>query len=124
MISPLTKAIREKLDEVNNRRMVGNFFLAEALKRTGEQAPSDTDLNQLAEIVKEAAEEYDRLFFGDQLDKVREFFADRPLAHWEAFCKDIRAQFFATPGPPTGECPHCGKEIDADLAGKGPQPST
>lgn len=124
VVQPLTKTVREKLEEVNNRRMIGNFFLAESLKRSGEQAPTDADLNELTKIVKEATEEYDQLFFGDQLDKVREFFADRPLAHWEAFCTDIRTQFFTHPGPPKGECPHCGKEIDAELAGKEQQPST
>lgn len=124
IVAPLTKKTRQRLDELQNQRVVANFFLAEALRRTGEHAPSDVDIAELTKIVEDAEHEYNQLFFGDQLDAVLRFFADRPPAQWEAFTKDIRRQFYAEPGPDAGKCPHCGTVVDEEQAGKDGEPST
>lgn len=120
-IRPLTKSIREKLNEVRNKRMVANFMLSAAM---GQEGTTDNDITQLTTIANDCDDEYHRLFFGDQHDAVMEFFADRDPALWDAFCNDIQRQFLPGPAPATGQCPHCGNIIDAETAGKGPESST
>lgn len=126
VVQPLTKTTREQLSELRNQRMVGNFFLAEALKRQGEQAPTDADLAELTKIVQDTDDTYNRLFFGPAHDAVMAFFADRPPEHWDAFCKDINEQFMPSgaTGPAEGKCPHCGTVVDEEQAGKGSASST
>lgn len=126
VVQPLTKTLRSRLGELRNQRMVGNFFLAEALKHQGEQAPTDADLAQLTKIIEDADDTYNRLFFGAAHDDVMAFFADRAPEHWDAFCKDINEQFMPSgaTGPATGACEHCGHVLDEEQAGKGSASST
>lgn len=123
VIQPPSKKGWERLGELQNQRMVGNFFLAEALNRTGENAPSDSDLAQLTQVINDADDAYNRLFFGDQYDNVMAFFADEPPQRWQAFCEDIKASFMPS-APSAGNCPHCGLILDEEQAGKDSAPST
>jgi hypothetical protein len=123
IIAPLTKTTIERLNELQMQRMVGNFFLAAALKRQGEQAPTDEDLAELTKIVNDAEAEYNRLFFGDQHDAVMAFFADKPQQHWDAFCVDIKAALMPAL-PADGKCQHCGNIVDSEQALKDTAPLT
>jgi hypothetical protein len=120
VIAPLTKTVREKLNALRSKRMVGNFMLAEALRRDDAK---QSDIEDLTKIVADSDDEYNRLFFGDQHDAVMAFFGDRDPALWDAFCADINRQFQPTP-PASGKCPHCDNVIDLEAAGKALASST
>lgn len=123
VIAPPTKGDWAKLDELQNQRMVGSYFLAAALQRSGDQAPTDTDLAELTKIVADADKAYNRLFFGEHLDELMALAEGWQPAEWQAFCDDIKSHFLGR-GPKSGVCPHCGHTVDADLAGKDSKPST
>lgn len=123
LVTPPTKAAWLELDRLRHEKMAGQLYLASAMQQTGPDAPSMEDLGELSKVINDADTAYDKLFFGDHHDAVKELSGGWQPAHWQAFCDDIKNHFLGR-GPATGECPHCGQVIDADLAGKDSAPST
>ena len=79
-------------------------------------------LDQLAKVVEDAAEQYDRALFGDAYEAVVERFKTEQGVVWNAFYNDVTDYFL--PAPKNGKCPTCGNVADADAEGNDDESST
>lgn len=126
LIRPPTRGAWEKLDELQNTVTAARFMQSELLSRISRGAdngPTTADLEEVAKVANDANADYDRLFFGDQLDAVNAITAEWEPADFQAFIGDVK-NYFLGRGPDTGTCPHCGNVVDEEQAGKDSASST
>lgn len=79
-------------------------------------------LEQLRNVVEDAAQQYDKALFGDAYDAVVERFKTEQGVVWNAFYNDVTDYFLPT--PKNGKCPTCGHVADADAEGNDDESST